>query len=150
MESIPGLGGPADRPAGTPTRLWARSRRRHHLRRGRLRRELAAMEASLTAQTPQLAALYETFNQLHDGYPSAVPPDGAEPPRKPLWRRPRFAGAATLAVLALVVALCAALSVELRPTAPPCLTSASAQAGTTATAAQVRALECGGYPATSK
>jgi hypothetical protein len=147
MESIPGLGGPADRPAGSPTRLWARSRRRHHLRRGRLRRELATIEASLTAQTPRLAALYETFNQLHDGYPSVDPPDGAEPPRTPLWRRPRFAGAATLAVLALVVALCATLSVELRPTAPSCLTSTSALTGTTATAAQVRALECGGYPA---
>jgi hypothetical protein len=106
------------------------------------------MEASLTAQTPRLAALYETFNQLHDGYTSAGPPNGAEPPRTPLWRRPRFAGAATLVVLALVVALCATLSVELRPPAPSCLTSGSAPAAvSTTTAAQMRALECGGYPA---
>jgi hypothetical protein len=106
------------------------------------------MEASLTTQTPGLAALYETFNQLHDGYPSADPPDGHEPPRTPLWRRPRFAGAATLAVLALVVALCATLSVELRPPAPSCLTALSVPAAAvTSTAAQVRALQCGGYPA---
>jgi hypothetical protein len=105
------------------------------------------MEASLTAQTPRLAALYDTFNQLHGGPPAADPPEGAEPPRVPLWRRPRFAGAATLAVLALVVALCATLSIELRPPAPSCLTGTSAPATTTAAAAQVHALECGGYPA---
>ncbi len=53
-----------------------------------------------------------------------------------------------LAVLALVVALCATLSVVLRPPSPSCLTSASAQAAaSTVSAAQVRALDCGGYPA---
>jgi hypothetical protein len=105
------------------------------------------MEAALTAQTPGLAALYETFSLLHgDGPLSADPPDGAEPLPAPFWRRPRFAGVATLAVLALVVALCATLSVELRPPSPSCLDSASAPA-TTVAAAQVRAMDCGEYPA---
>jgi hypothetical protein len=98
------------------------------------------MEAALTAQTPALARLYETFSLLHDdGAPLAEPPDGAEPLRPPLWRRPRFAGVATLTVLALVVALCATLSIELRPASPSCLSSVAA--------AQVRALDCSGYPA---
>lgn len=107
------------------------------------------MEAALTAETPALARLYETFSLLHeDGRLSAEPPDGAEPLPLPLWRRPRFAGAATLAVLALVMALCATLSVALRPPTPSCLTSASAPAAaTTVAAAQVRAMDCGGYPA---
>jgi hypothetical protein len=106
------------------------------------------MEAALTAQTPGLAALYETFSLLHgDGPSSADPPDGAEPLPAPFWRRPRFAGVATLAVLALVVALCATLSVELRPPSPSCLDSASAPAATTVAAAQVRAMDCGEYPA---
>jgi hypothetical protein len=115
-----------------------------------VRRDLAAMEAALTAQTPGLAALYETFGLLHDDeQPSADPPAGGEPLPLPFWRRPRFAGVATLAVLALVVALCATLSVELRPNAPSCLTGGSAPTGTTVAAAQVRAMDCGGYP-TSK
>ena len=107
------------------------------------------MEAALTAQTPGLAALYETFSLLQaDGQPSADPPDGAEPLPVPFWRRPRFAGAATLAVLAVVVALCATLSVVLRPPTPPCLSAPerSASAVTLATA-QVRAMDCGEYPA---
>ncbi len=110
------------------------------------------MEAALTAQTPGLASLYETFSLLHgDGRPSADPPDGAEPLPVPFWRRPRFARAATLAVLAAVVALCATLSIELRPSAPPCLASASASAtATTPAAAQVRAMDCGEYPANNK
>jgi hypothetical protein len=107
------------------------------------------MEAALTAQTPALARLYETFSLLHeDGMPSAGPPQGAEPLPLPLWRRPRFAGAATLAVLALVVALCATLSVVLRPPSPSCLNSVSASAGASSVAAaQVRAIDCAGYPA---
>jgi hypothetical protein len=106
------------------------------------------MEAALTAQTPGLASLYETFSLLHeDGRPPTDPPDGAEPLPVPFWRRPRFAGAATLAVLAVIVALCATLSVELRPPTPPCLTAGSAPAATTAAAAQVRAMDCGEYPA---
>ena len=109
------------------------------------------MEAALTAQTPALARLYETFSLLHDdGQTSVDPPDGAEPLPLPLWRRPRFAGVATLAVLALVVALCATLSVVLRPPSPSCLASGSASAAAnSAAAAQVRAIDCGGYP-TSK
>jgi ribose/xylose/arabinose/galactoside ABC-type transport system permease subunit len=104
------------------------------------------MEAALTAQTPALAALYATFSLLHDEQPSADPPAGAEPPALPLWRRPRFAGVATLAVLALIVALCATLSVELRPSGPSCLAAGAAPAAaTTAAAAQVRALDCGEY-----
>ena len=76
------------------------------------------------------------------------PPEGAEPLRVPFWRRPRFVGVATLAVLALVVALCATLSVELRPPTPSCLASASAPAAANAVAAaQVRAMDCGEYPA---
>jgi hypothetical protein len=109
------------------------------------------MEAALTAQTPELASLYETFSELHgDGRPPADPPEGAEPRPVPFWRRPRFAGAATLAVIAAVVALCATLSVELRPPAPPCLAAASAPATATAAsaaAAQMRAMDCGEYPA---
>ena len=106
------------------------------------------MEAALTAQTPALARLYETFSLLHDeGQPSGEPPAGAEPLPLRFWRRPRFAGVATLAVLALVVALCATLSVVLRPPSQSCLTSASAPAAaSTVSAAQVRALDCGGYP----
>jgi hypothetical protein len=105
-----------------------------------VRRDLAAMEAALTAQTPALARLYETFSLLHDdGMPAAEPPAGAEPLPPPFWRRPRFAGVATLAVLALVVALCATLSIELRPANPSCLSSVAA--------AQVRAMDCAGYPA---
>ena len=78
----------------------------------------------------------------------ADPPDGAEPLPAPFWRRPRFAGAATLALLAVIMAVCATLSVELRPAAPSCLTGASAPAtATTAAAAQVRAMDCGEYPA---
>jgi hypothetical protein len=105
--------------------------------------------AALTAQTPGLAALYETFSLLQDdGPPSLDPPDGAEPLPMPFWQRPRFAGAATLAVLAIVVALCTALSIELRPHAPSCLANASAPAAaTTVAAAQVRAMDCGEYPA---
>jgi hypothetical protein len=110
------------------------------------------IEAALTAQTPGLASLYETFSLLHgdgdgDGQPPAGPPDGAEPLPAPFWRRPRFAGAATLALLAVVVALCATLSVELRPPSPPCLAAGSAPAATTVAAAQVRAMDCGEYPA---
>jgi hypothetical protein len=105
------------------------------------------MEAALTAQTPALAALYETFSLLYDEQPSADPPEGAEPLPLPLWRRPRFAGAATLALLAVIVALCATLSVELRPPAPSCLAAGSAPAAaTTVAAAQVRAMDCGEYP----
>jgi hypothetical protein len=150
MESTPGLGGSADRSPGSPTRPRARSRRRNRrLRGGRLRRELAATEAALTAQSPGLAALYETFSLLHgDQQPTADPPAGAEPLPRPFWRRPRFAGAATLAVLAVIVALCATLSVELRPSSPGCLAAGSAPAAaTTVAAAQVRAMDCGGYPA---
>ena len=107
------------------------------------------MEAALTAQTPGLAALYETFSLLHDEQPSADPPDGAEPLPAPFWRGPRFGGVATLAVLAVVVALCATLSVELRPPSPPCPAAGSAPtaAPTTVAAAQVRAMDCGEYPA---
>jgi hypothetical protein len=107
------------------------------------------MEAALTAQTPGLASLYDTFNELHgDGRPLAGPPEGAEPPRLPFWRRPKFAGFATLGVLAVIVALCATLSVELRPSTPSCLGAASAPAAaSTVAAAQVRALDCGEYPA---
>jgi hypothetical protein len=110
------------------------------------------MEAALTAQTPGLASLYETFSLLHgDGQPPADPPDGAEPLPVPFWRRPRFAGVATLAVVAAVIALCAALSVELRPPAQPCLASASTSAtATTAAAAQARATDCGEYPANNR
>jgi hypothetical protein len=150
MESTPGLGDWADRSPGSLIGQRARSRRRRRrLRGGRLRRKLAAMEAALTAQTPGLAALYETFSLLHDdGPPSADPPDGAEPLPPRFWRRPRFAGAATLAVLAIVVALCATLSVELRPHAPSCLPAGSAAAAATSVAAaQVRAMDCGEYPA---
>jgi hypothetical protein len=100
------------------------------------------MDAALTAQMPGLASLYETFTLLHgDGRRWADPPVGAEPPPVPLWRRRRFTGAAALALLAVVVALCAALSVELRPSAPSCQTAVSR------VAAQARALDCGGYPA---
>jgi hypothetical protein len=110
------------------------------------------MEAALTAQTPGLVSLYETFNELHgDERPLADPPEGAEPPRRRFWHRPRFAGFATLAVLAAVVALCATLSVELRPPTPSCLAGAPAAQGaaSAAAAAQVRALDCDAYP-TSK
>lgn len=109
------------------------------------------MEAALTAQTPALVSLYETFNELHgDERPLAGPPEGAEPPRRRFWHRPKFAGYATLAVLAAVVALCATLSIELRPPTPSCLAGAPAQgAASTPAVAQVRALECGAYP-TSK
>jgi hypothetical protein len=111
------------------------------------------MEAALTAQTPGLAALYETFSLLHDEQPSAAgppdgPPDGAEPLPLPFWRRPKFGGVATLAVLAVVVALCATLSIELRPPSPPCPAAGFAPAAATgAAAAQVRAMDCGEYPA---
>jgi hypothetical protein len=107
------------------------------------------MEAALTAQAPGLAALYETFSLLHgDQQPTAAPPAGAEPLPLPFWRRPRFAGAATLAVLAVIVALCATLSVELRPPSPGCAAAGSAPAAATVTAAaSVRAMDCGGYPA---
>jgi len=107
------------------------------------------MEAALTAQTPALASLYQTFSELHwDGRPPAAAPHGAEPPRLRFWHRPRFAGVATLAVLALVVALCATLSVELHPSAPSCLGAASAPAAANSmAAAQVRAMDCGEYPA---
>ena len=85
---------------------------------------------------------------MRTAQPSADPPDGAEPLPVPFWRRPRFGGVATLAVLAVVVALCATLSVELRPPAPSCLAAASAPAAaTTVAAAQVRAMDCGEYPA---
>jgi hypothetical protein len=126
-----------------------RQRRKRRLRASRLRRELVAMEAALTAQTPGLAALYETFNELHGDLQSmARPPVGAEPPRMKFWRRPKFAGIATLAVLAVVVALCATLSVELRPPSPSCLGGGTAPAvANTVAAAQVRAMNCGEYPA---
>lgn len=103
------------------------------------------MEAALTAQTPGLAALYETFGLLHeDGQPSDDPPDGAEPLPVRFWRRPRFIGAAALAVLAIVVAVCATLSVALRPSGPPCLAGSSTPAtATTVAAAQARAMDCG-------
>jgi len=107
------------------------------------------MEAALTAQSPGLAALYETFSLLHGDQQPAEPPAGAEPLPLPFWRRPRFAGAATLAVLAVIVALCATLSVELRPSSPGCLAAGSAAttvSATAAAAAQVRAMDCGGYP----
>jgi hypothetical protein len=115
-----------------------------------VRRELVAMEAALSAQTPGLVALYETFGLLHDDErPSSGSPVGAEPLPLPFWRRPRFAGVATLAVLALVVALCATLSVELRPNAPSCLAGGSSPTAATVAAAQMRAMDCGEYP-TSK
>jgi hypothetical protein len=110
------------------------------------------MEAALTAQSPGLAALYETFSLLHGDQQPAEPPAGAEPLPLPFWRRPRFARAATLAVLAVIVALCATLSVELRPSSPGCPAAGSAPAAattvsaTTAAAAQVRAMDCGRYP----
>jgi ferric-dicitrate binding protein FerR (iron transport regulator) len=140
MGSARGLSGRAGR--GRRRRLPRR------LRGGRLRRELTALEADLTAQTPALAALYETFGQLtQSDYPAAEAPVGAEPLPPPLWRRPRFAGAATLAVLAAVVALCAVLSLQLRPSATNCLGAASGPAAATTVAAQVRAMECAEYPA---
>jgi hypothetical protein len=110
------------------------------------------MEAALTAQTPGLAALYETFSLLHgDPQLSADPPDGAEPLPVPFWRRPRFGGVATLLVLAAVVALCATISIELRPQAPSCRAGASAPAAaTTVAAAQARATDCGEYPANNR
>jgi hypothetical protein len=113
-----------------------------------VRRELVAMEAALSAQTPGLVALYETFGLLHDDErPSSGSPVGAEPLPLPFWRRPRFAGAATLAVLAVIVALCATLSVELHPSSPGCLAAGSVPAAAaTVAAAQVRAMDCGGYP----
>jgi ferric-dicitrate binding protein FerR (iron transport regulator) len=140
MGSARGLSGRAGR--GRPRRLPRR------LRGGRLRRELTALEADLTAHTPALAALYQTFGQLTEGdYPAAGAPAGAEPLPPPLWRRPRFAGAATLAVLAAMVALCAVLSLQLRPAAN-CLAAASGPAAaTTVAAAQVRAMDCAEYPA---
>ena len=119
------------------------------MRGGRLQRELAALEADLTAQTPALAALYETFSQLSESeYPAARTPDGAEPLPPPLWSRPRFAGAVTVAALAAVVALCAALSLVFGPPGRSCLTAGFAPAAASAmAAAQLRAMDCGEYPA---
>jgi hypothetical protein len=159
MDSTPGPGGRADRapgwsarPAWRRLRIRSRRRRPRRLRGGRLRRELAALEVELAAQTPQLVSLYETFGQLlGEERPPAAPPLGAEPLPVPLWRRPRFAGTATLLVLALVVALCATLSVGLHPTAPSCPAASSSSsapgAATAVAAAQVRAMDCGEYPA---
>jgi hypothetical protein len=126
--------------------LRAGLRRRRRLRGAQLRRELAALEAALTAQTPALASLYKSFNQLTgDGHP----PQGAEPLSAAVWRRPRFAGFATLAALAVIVALCVTLSAQLPPAAGRCLTSSAPAAvasapvaSAPAAAAPVRALAC--------
>jgi hypothetical protein len=139
-------GGLSRRPGLPPG--WVGWRGHRCLRGGRLRRELAAMEAALTAQTPGLASLYETFNRLNRGErPLAGPPGGAEPLPVPVWRRPRFAGIATLAALALLVALCVTLSAQFRPAVQSCLAAAAAPAAAAAAAsAPVRALACREYP----
>src|ERR1700722_12258755 len=106
MESTPGLGGSADRSPGSPPAPRARPGR--------------------PPRRPQVGP-----PPRGRARPPGPPPAGAEPLPLPFWRRPRFAGAATLAVLAVIVALCATLSVELRPSSPGCLAAGYAPAAAT-------------------
>jgi hypothetical protein len=119
--------------------------------RNRELRRLAAMDRSLTAEAPRLASMFTMFGQLASG----EPPGGAErlpAPARPegLRGRPRRVNIAVLLALAVVAAVCFALSTQIHAAARTC--STTGVTGTTAIAVSPGAgptLSCSAY-ATSK
>jgi hypothetical protein len=131
----------------------------------RARRRLAAMEAALSRDTPQLAAMFNLFTQLTTGEQV----QGAEQMPAPPKPRIESAHVAVLMTLAAIAALCLALSTQIHPVARQCTsspaTSATVSSTTSATgqtpapgqsamgaqaadaaSAMVRGLDCAAYP----
>src|SRR5580692_8301675 len=101
----PGRGRPRPEPGGPGARVRA----------GR-RRQLAAIERALVADTPALSAKFALFNHLTAG----ERPVGVELVSGPARSRPRAAYLAVLLALAAVVTLCLTLSAQLHPAVRPC------------------------------
>jgi hypothetical protein len=110
--------------------------------RARYRRELAAIERALVADTPALSAKFALFNHLTAGeLPASV-----ELVSAPARSRPRSAHLAVLLALAAVVALCLTLSAQLHPAARPCAVTATAGAASS----PVRGPGCPAYANTKQ
>lgn len=105
----------------------------------RYRRRLAAIERGLVADAPTLSSKFAVFNQLTDG----EQPVGAEQVPRRAWSWLRSARLTMVLILAAIVALCAALSTELRAMTHPC---PAAVATRTSTDHPVHDLLCRAYP----
>jgi hypothetical protein len=124
---------------GATTRLRLRGRRR-----------LAALESRLARDAPQLASMFDVFNQITKD----EQPDSPERLPAPATPRLQSVHVAVLVMLAAVAALCFALSTQIRPVARQCTGSAAGAAttsapvtstGTPADSAVVRGLDCAAY-----
>ena len=122
---------------------WRRGLTRLIRRRRSLRRELWVMEATLAADAPKLASMFEVFNKLtrHER-PVGIEPLASSAPllRAPLMtlgsggaasppRPRRVAAIMTLLTLAVVAATCLAITVGGRPPARSCLVATPAGFG---------------------
>jgi hypothetical protein len=113
----------------------------------RTRIRLSALESALARDTPRLASMFNLFNQLA----------GDEPPRSPervlAPARHRFQPVPVVALvtLAVVAALCFALSTQVGPVTRQCTTPATAAATVTATGAATAASQnpAAGQPPTA-
>jgi hypothetical protein len=108
------------------------------------RRELAAIERALVADTPALSAKFALFNHLAAG----EPPVGVELVSGPARSRPRPRAAylAVLIALAAIVTLCLTLSAQLHPAVRPCAVTATAGAASS----PVRGPGCPAYANTKQ
>ena len=111
------------------------------MRAGR-RRQLAAIERALMADTPALSAKFALFNHLTAG----ERPVGVELVSGPGRSRPRAAYLAVLLALAAVVTLCLTLSAQLHPAVRPCAVTATAGAASS----PVRGPGCPAYANTKQ
>jgi hypothetical protein len=93
----------------------------------RRRRRLAAIDRALAREAPRLASMFAMFNEL-----GAEEPVGAERLPSRAWPRPRLAQVAFLATLAAIVALTVVLSTQVHSVMRPCLASAFAASGASA------------------
>jgi len=110
----------------------------------RERRQLAAADRHLTAETPQLASMFALFDKLYGGGGgAAVGVEQLPPPARPP-RRWRAAPVAVLLTLAALAALCFTLSTQVVHTAVrPCQAAAATAGG----AVPVHTVSCSAYPA---
>lgn len=118
-------------------------RRERWLRRRRSQRTLSAIEGILAAESPALASMFDTFNQLAEGERPAST-EGLAPTA---WPRPYRVHIAVLLALAAIATLCLSLSVRIHPSTRDCLVTTAA--GTTAYS-PVRVLSCPAYATTNK